>query len=234
MYSKSKKIFKRNYLFIILFTILLLSLYMEKFYLEVGFALKPFIISLFILVFCVIVFDIKLINKLYNYEKIFLIFFSYTIIRGSFSKFKLPYFRLFLGFLIIFTFYYFVSILVYKLDYNILFKILNVVSMVFILVSLTTYFLGDHINNFGLMIDRGMFRLTGTINDPNMFVVYASLLYGISLYYFLKNNTHKFSLLISIIAILLTFSRGGVLGISFLTILVISKFKEIKFTSLLK
>ncbi|ODS09933.1 O-antigen ligase family protein [Vibrio scophthalmi] len=63
-------------------------------------------------------------------------------------------------------------------------------------------------NYLGLLMDRGVPRMTGTIRDPNLFAM-TNMFFLFFSFVFFQRNLAKVLLLISILVLILTFSRGG-------------------------
>ena len=220
----------------LLFFLILLALYFQKFYIEIGFGLKPFMFILGSIILFYILFNFKVVNRIYLYEKFIILFFLYSIIRGCFSVDKINYIRLSLGFVIVFLLYFFVSNIVYNIDKKAIIRIIYYVSIIFILFSLILYFGGDKKNGLGGEMDRGMYRLTGTIIDPNIFALFGTLIYGISLHKVIENKKKKFliSLFLIMICFLFTFSRGGIIGLVFFTVIYFISFTKINLKIIIK
>lgn len=213
---------------------LFLSIYLQKFYIDIGFAFKPFMIVLGLIIYIYLIFNLKIAKKMYLFEKLFLLFFAYSLIRGYFSIDKIKYIRLAVVLIMGCIIYIFASNFIYKLKQITILKIIFYSSILFLLISLGIYVLGDSVDGIGGELDRGIYRLNGTIVDPNFFVLFATLIYGISLYRIrCKERKYYISFFLSIICILLTFSRGGILGIIFFTGLFIMKFKVVSLKSLI-
>lgn len=235
MYNLTKNKVSVNLIFKVLFFLLLTSLYLQKFNIDIGFSLKPFMIVLSIIVFIFMLFKIKIINKCFIYEYFFLTFFVFSVIRGYFSYYKIVYFRLFLGFIIVFLLYVFSSSIIYKLKIRIIFRLIIQSSMVFLFLSLSLYIFGNRFNHFGAELDRGMYRLTGTVVDPNIFVIFLSIILGVSFHYSIEGKKKYYiPLIISLISLLLTFSRGGILGIIFFLIIYYIRYQKLKVNMIFK
>jgi len=99
----------RNIIMKRLLLLLIVSLYLQRFYIDLGFALKPFMLVLFLLGVFFFITKLKLNLKTFNYEVFFLLFWIFSIIRGYFSVYKIEYFRMFLGFIIVLILYIFSS-----------------------------------------------------------------------------------------------------------------------------
>lgn len=218
-----------NLLFILIF-----SIYLMKFNLDIGVSLKPFMLGLVIAFMLYIYNNRAFISKLYNYEKVYIIFIFYAIIRGGFSIDNLNATQLSIGFIIIIVLYLLVSNIIYRLDTVSINSVIFFASLFFQLISLVLFIIGNSENELGGTLDRGMYRLIGTINDPNIFVLYSTLIFGISIHMiFKKEYKYWITFFLSIITILLTYSRGGILGILIFTIMYLKKFKVLNFKTVL-
>lgn len=203
----------------------LLSFYFQNPSVYVGFALKPFMVfSFFVLIFLIIKKNIVIEFK--KIDILFLIFSAYAGFVSFHSVDLISSFRLLLGMILIlivfniFKSYFIVS----KISIEQIEGSFYVASIIFVIVSLSLYYLGIHVLGgnfhanegkfvFGVNIDRGMPRLVGPLIDPNIFSLYCC-----PFYFFLicKKNKKIFDFLalsITVLAIFLSFSRGGIIAI---------------------
>ncbi len=206
--------------------LLTLSTYLHKYFVYLGFAFKPYMAALALVIYTYILFNLKVYIKILFYEKLFLIFLSYSFIRGIFSYDTDMFLRMAINLVIVCILYFSISNLVYRLDKKAVTKILYSSGLIFVVISLMLYVLGNERNQLGGTYEGPIYRLTGTIVDPNIFGIFVSLIYGLSLYgVSLKKKKYYLSLFLSVIAIVLTFSRGTILGILFSTVVFSISFK---------
>lgn len=228
-----------NYSFFLF--LLVLSLYFGRFNLYLGFSLKPFmIVTGMIPVFFIYRFKI---SKLFTFEIlmiVFVLFHSLTALKFNYPSSSIRFIILYL----IIMFYYFVTrwlitnISIEKLE-AIIYKtgIIGVIcSLIYYLMGLLASgfnYRGNNISYYGLLIDRSIPRLTGVAStDPNIFVFYITLF----LFYTLSNlerKRNKIGCFLSLIAIILSFSRGAyisvVIGVIFWFFISKNKMMKIKF-----
>ena len=194
---------------VILSFLLIGSVFYHKFGLYMGFSLKPFMITLAIVFFFCLAQRVKLISKLYLYESLFLVFLLYSTLRGLFSQDLVSFFRLVLGFVIVLSYYWFTSSLTSKLSADKIANILLLSGFFFLLASYLLYFFGS-----GFVMDRGLRRLSGTVTDPNLFVLFVIPILFVSLHCYIVKRELWMGLLfvVSSFAILLSVSRGGIVA----------------------
>ncbi|MBO8157759.1 MAG: O-antigen ligase family protein [Bacillaceae bacterium] len=216
--------------YLVFFTILLSS-----FNIYIGFALKPYMIFAFIY----FVFTIKKLSfhKPLNFELAMILFFTYFSLTSLVAEYKIYSLRLILG-IILFLFVYFIfRSIILKISIEYMEITLARTALIYGLVNLIYYFFGvlavnfDFHGNkeyyFGLLLDRNSPRLTGLYSDPNILIL--SL---IPFLFFLLSNTkskiNKIGLVIILINVLLTLSRGGYIAIAFgiFIYIILSPFKE--------
>lgn len=215
---------------------LLVSLYFQKFYFYVGFAFKPYMVVLALIIVYIVYFrqEQEMISRMYAYEYVFLIFGIYTMWRGYFSEENVLSLRITIVMLIGIALYVFVSSLAYSIDDETMLRIIYVASIIFLLASLILFFSGQGSTEEGGITDLGSYRLTGSIDDPNIFGIFASLIYGISFHKLVcGGKKYLISLLMVIACILLTWSRGALLAVVAFNILYIIKFKGARYKSLI-
>lgn len=193
-----------------LFFLTFFSIFFEIFYIDVGISFKPFM--LFLILDCVY---IAMIRKKFSitiklYELIYGLALLLAIILGYFSSDKISYFRMSLGIVLIISFYWIVIILGNRLNYRNINRTIFYGYMLFYIVSLLMFFFTD----IGGKLDRGLYRLTGTIHDPNIYCIYNLFGTGMALYNFKEKKEKKWLiiLILSLITLGLTMSRGGILG----------------------
>lgn len=207
-------------------TIFLISFFMPRLSLEIGFFLKLFMILslIFLIRYCS-----ELRFKFFAYDFILLILFLYGGFTVIFSQDIVSGFRLFIGSILVFGCYKIASTLFFlkmKVNPNYLINLINHSGLYFITVSLTTYVVGialiyDNLANyesvpvFGVVVDRGIPRMIGLTEDPNIFA-FSCIIFIFSLYF--KSTRlmvrDKLTLTLLFISTLLSVSRGGIITIS--------------------
>lgn len=212
------------YLFLIL-----LSVYFIIFSFKVGFSLKP-IMLVTIPIVILYSFRYKYSNFMFIYEKVFIIFVYYIIVRGLLSKYNMKSLTFIIGLIFMLILYIIVRNIASKLSYDNINSLIIITGFIFIIVSMFLYFIKYP---DAVRLDRGIYRLQGLLPDPNFFALYATPIYGLSLYNFFKKEklTQKGINLvvytISMVSILLSCSRGGLIGVLILTILIIFKYSKL-------
>jgi O-antigen ligase len=224
-----------NYKKIVIF-VTLISFYFGNFNINVGFAIKPFMIICFTLF--IFLFNRFEIHKLNKFELMFIIFYGYFISTGLFAKYSYASLRLIGGILIVFFSYFILRFLLSKISISEIENMLSQIGIVFNILSLLFYFIGivklgfnfsgNGIKLWGVMLDRQFPRLIGILNDPNIFVYFNLIFF----FYYLTNLSSKrnvFGFFLTSVTILLTVSRGAILGvvIGTLTSILISRKREV-------
>ena len=222
MEISKNKIVNFNWIFIVS------SIFMVELGIDVGFVIKPYMIInilVFISIFCIL--KLKLNTCIYRYEVVFLIFYIYSSIRGVFSYNPYMSFRLMIGMAICIALYITVYNIVYLIDIEKVIKGLTLSSIIFILISLILYLLKV---DGSFAMDKGFYRMQGLTSDPNIMCIYITPIYLISLNNLIKYHNKKiwrllFSL--SLICVILSLSRGGMLGIGIASlVIIIGKIKK--------
>lgn len=215
----------------IFLTIYFFTFYAQAYYIDLGFALKPF----FILSFFIFLFLYKEIKiSFHNYEIFLFIFLMFYILTSFVSEDYMSSLRMILGIVMVFSIYILLKYLFSKIDNNPnlnLEKILINSFSFFLIISLILYIMGmSQIDTnywlyneerifFGVIVDRSIPRIIGMTSDPNFFALYCTPMF---FYLYLKNQKSKkefLLLFLTLFAIILTFSRGGIIAI-FLIILI--------------
>lgn len=211
---------KPHYIDTFLF-LLILSLYFGRLNIYVGFSLKPFMI-ITIVTIVLSVYIIK-ISKLYIFEFFMILF----IILHSATALKFNYplssIRFIVLYLIIIIYYFTSRWLVTRVSITKLELIISKTGLVGVICSLIYYIMGlfasgfnyrvSNIHYFGLLIDRSIPRLTGLAStDPNIFVFFITLYFFYTLVYF-EANINKIGWVLSLVAVILSFSRGAYISI---------------------
>ncbi|OOE62350.1 O-antigen ligase family protein [Salinivibrio kushneri] len=208
--------------------IYIFTFFLDSYFLDLGFALKPFMIFTALVV--AINFN-KLKISLCDYEYIMLFFFFFYISTAFVGVDYESSLRLALGIVLLLLTYFTVT---YALNYYS--ARLSVESafyygyLLFIVISLILYFWGLLIVNgdfysynsskiYGVMIDRHIPRMIGVTNDPNFFAFYLT---PFLLYFYSKKDKSVADialLILSLLLLFLSFSRGAMLSVFFVIVL---------------
>ena len=201
--------------------LIMLSLYFGKLNLDIGFSIKPY---MFVLIIGVLLICTQMkFYRLYGFEWMMIFF----VLVHSSSALNLTYqyksLRFILAFLLMLVFYFSIRAVIDRVSVKNLEKAISTAGFIGIFASLTYYTMGiletgmnfarSSTTFYGVLIDRSMPRLTGfASNDPNLYVFFVTL------YFFYTINRLQYKkivlgCLIAAITIILTFSRGGILGI---------------------
>lgn len=225
---------------IVLFELLILSLGFGMINIDVGYALKPYmLIMLLAFVFLLITHNFHT-RKILAYEKSWLLFM--IVCCGSILHFT--YFesnlRYIIGFAAILLYYFTISNLLRLISMKEVEESISKVGIVICIITLIYYcmgvvragfnFHGNGIEYFGLLIDRNSPRLISLIsNDPNITALYMTLFLFIYIKGFSNNFRNKLGTLLTIVIIVLTFSRGAYLALAaaFILRFIFSKGKTI-------
>lgn len=208
------------------------SFFIPNVNLDIGFSLKLFMpMSLLTLL---IFFD-KLRLKLDAFDYIWLSFLVLGCISAAVSTDLLTGFRLSIGALLIVICYLILkSFLVYCAGFRIYFEsVASRLAFAFAVASLFLYALGLYTifpnflsfegdNVFGVIVDRGIPRLTGVVQDPNIFVFVATLLFFFVLTLKNKRLFDYFTLSLITLSIFLSLSRGGIAAIALLIFIMLA------------
>lgn len=206
---------KKVYIKLFLFYIIVLATFFPEFYIELFFAFKPYMFAMVCTAFFLLVYKLKINFKVYSYEGAFAIFIAYMCIRGAISYDIKSAFRMAVGFIIIILFYILVSSLAYALTNRQIINCLLICGSLFLIVSLLIYYDIIYLGIPGKEMDNGgLWRLQGTINDPNIFCMFDMIIIISSLYHlFHKKYLALIPLLLSLVSLQLSYSRGGYLGV---------------------
>lgn len=210
---------KKIHRFIVM--LLMISIYFSRFNFNVGFSIKPYMIIA--LVYCIIFFRSIKFSKITLLEKVIVAFILMYSLTGLRFAYPMEHLRYIILFLIVLIFYFLCRSIWSIYEIKDIEKMISISGFIGSLASLIYYFIGmvnigfnfkgNGIINTGILLDRSMPRLIGTVGtDPNIFVFFLSLYF----FYTLNNlNTklNRFGLCISGITIILTVSRGGFIGI---------------------
>lgn len=215
---------------------LLLGLYFQKFYLYVGFALKPymFVLAAVMVYFATVGRRREVISRLYAYEYAFLLYCVYAMWRGYFAQDNVLALRITIVLIIGLVLYLFASSLAYGMEEETLLAIVYAASIVFFAASLALYFGGQGSTGEGGITDLGSYRLAGSIDDPNIFGIFVSLIYGISFHKAVSGEKkYLASLLLALACILLTWSRGTIFAVVVFNVLYFAVFRRMRVRSVL-
>ena len=204
--------------FILFLLIVLVT--MGKYNIYVGFAIKPYMI------FCLLYLLINLISfRFYEFqlfEIFFFLFFFIYMYSGAFALYSVSSFRVVFGIVLYMFCYLIIKDVISRLKDSIIESAIANAGILFNIVSIILYVIGLKMQNFvlngdgitsvGVLLDRGYPRLIGLLQDPNFFVFYNTLFVA----YFLTNREswkNKFGLMLCLTTTILTFSRGGMVGL---------------------
>lgn len=223
--TKINKLDINNYNKIINILVLIMYFPLEKiFYYPSHYLFIP-ILSIFFL------FRVKINKKeIFRYEIYFFIFFILSTFRSLFSKYTKESITLIIGFIISILYYLYFFYFLEKRKVDCIDRIIRNSTIIFLILN---YLIS--ITSYGKIIDRGLIRTTGVFTDPNLYCLAIIIPIG----YFISNKRNFLENIIfysSIILLLKTFSRGGMIGLFFLLFLVFfqkNKKKSIYLRSLL-
>ncbi len=203
---------------------------------NIGFAVKPFMI-MSVIAFIYYLSDFMnfasnkslTINLFERRFLLFIILFSSTIVL---AEYKLNSLRLIFGFVIVMFSYLMFKYSFKQVSIECITKSVYLVGIIFNITSLLLYlagvvsvnfnFHGNQFTSFGLMLDRNVPRLIGVHSDPNFFVFYNLIFLSIFIY-FKKSKLRFLWIALSMLNVLLTMSRSGIIAVSvMLTIIIIS------------
>lgn len=207
---------------IILLSITFLSFFFQAYYINIGYAFKVY---MFCIPFLYLFYGFgKINNRFYNYE----IFLLLTIISFSFSSLYSydpeSSIRMVVGLLLLCVFYIFYISALKKFNVTDVIFSIFVAGVIFNIISLALYFYGiksvggnfsysTQGAHYGLLVDRGIPRLIGTLKDPNFFIGFNSLFLFISFFNFRYYRISKVLFILSSLTSLFTFSIGGLVAI---------------------
>jgi len=210
-------------------TAILFSFLLGNYNIDLGFALKPFMIVGLFLVLILFADKIQTIQLSY-FDYAFFTLSIYGGITVLFSQDIYAGLRLFVLSQLVLICYVTTSAFFSKLKFSIsdINQSIVITGFLFNFISLSLYFYGLYVVSgdmssymgedvYGLTIDRGLPRMIGLTFDPNFFVMF-----NIVFYFFLafKDRTmfEDITLLLIIISIIFSLSRGGILAIALPTI----------------
>lgn len=208
------------------------SFFAQRMYVDLGFALKGFMIfALF--------YTVANLSKIKLFvipaDKFYLVFIAYATLTVPFSHDLGSGLRYVLGsILILYCSVVFRSLLISpSITNETLDKLVVKAGLAFTITSFVFYIVGlmsfgseylsfEGQERFGVLIDRGVPRLIGIVNDPNIYVFYTLLFLFHGFANFGRGKAEKLLLGLSVSTVFLTFSRGGylaVVGVSFVALI---------------
>lgn len=206
--------------FIVLFFLIIFS---SSIFIDLGFALKGFMILTFFGIFFYIK-NFKLIMSVYDIFYLLLIY--YGSITVLFSADPISGMRLAIGSIILVFYYYFLKYLLFSqlVKSKSIFKPLVIAAFVFTFFSILAYLISLNSISFnilgnnntkliGVIIERGLPRLIGFTQDPNIFVFTVLIPFWYLFCKKQKNNFEKLTLLLISISVIMSLSRGGIISI---------------------
>ncbi len=185
--------------------------------LDIGFRLIPLhIFSVLVFVFLLIVRRLKFVEL--TWIEIFFSSFLLFALFSSLYTFSHDFSLRFIMGVAVVAFCYFVTKSLCLNMTSVMHGAMNVAFSAFILLTLCLYFAGllsaditaEHVDFYGVTIEKGIPRMIGLNNDPNICAL-ASL---IPLFFFLmkKGIIAKFFFFLSLFCVLATLSRGGLIA----------------------
>lgn len=207
----------------ILFCILLFSIGFGNLYIDIGFAVKPYMAVMIFIFITFIAMKKKKIRNLCLMEKNLLTFYIFICLSVIYSFDKDSTIRYILGFSLIMFFYFLIKETLIVLKIKDIEKIISIIGIIISFITIIYYglgiiksgfnFVGNGVRYYGLLLDRGIPRLTSLMSrDPNITSFYMTLFF----FYYLYNNKekrNKVGLILSSLIIILTFSRGAYISI---------------------
>ncbi|GAA0707306.1 O-antigen ligase family protein [Paraclostridium ghonii] len=211
--------------------LIMTSVYFLNFNIDIGFAFKPYMwMSAIGIVFLFFKNRNNLKNlssegikslrhNLLTYEKLYILFFLFAVIRGLFSKFYIDSIKMSVALITVIFLYFVLYSILKKLDIPKIMNLLFISGMIFAVLSLTFFLIGVESAGF---LDRGIYRLTGLVQDPNIFILFITPVYSVTLYKII-NKEYKYIAPFAFILIpmFLSYSRGGLIGIFIVTVLIV-------------
>ncbi len=212
---------------IILF-VFIFSFYLQQYHFDgFNFSLKPFMVVAFLLfmylIWATVYSNEKIIIKAYYYEVVLVVFLIYCFTTLGIAKYASAGIRFVLGMIVYFFIYIIGKLVLQKYSIKQLEQVVKHAGIVFNTVSIILYVIGIYLIDpsisqkqriLGLMFERNTYRLIGTIEDPNFFVLFNSIFF----FYYLtrpKDRMNNLGLILCFITVLLSLSRGGLLAVLF-------------------
>ncbi|NBG89533.1 O-antigen ligase family protein, partial [Isachenkonia alkalipeptolytica] len=195
-------------------------LYFVRFNIDIGFSLKSYMVITFF-GFVLLHKHLKFTN-LFLFEKLMLFFILISSMSALNFRYPGAHLRFIFVYFVILFFYFVVRGLILNVEtekiescieksgyiavwFSIIYFVMGAIALGFV-------FRGNNIDIYGLVIDRNIPRLTGTVHDPNIFVFFITpYFYYVATHLNSKKNIVGF--VVALLCIVLTFSRGGHLGV---------------------
>lgn len=185
---------------------------------DIGFRVVPIYFLLPLVIFTILLLKLYNIKKMQSIEFVFFFFYIFTLTTTLYSFSYEESFRYVMGLSLV-TFTYFIcrSIMLYgPFDIS---KQLRTVGKLFVILSLLNYVIGlftmnvlaEHVDFYGVTIEKGIPRMLGLNNDPNI-CAFANLVF----FYYFMFDYKKYSKIfmgLAFLGILLTLSRGGMISL---------------------
>ncbi len=228
---------------LLLFSVFI-SFFFQSFYIDIGYAIKAFMVLIPLLYFFTSFGKFNI--KFYNHEV--LLFFTIIIFSSSliYSYDYLSSFKMIVGLLILILLFNLLLTSITSFNPSVFFKYIYLSGLFFNIISLLLYFYGIIMVkglfafetqgvHYGLLVDRGIPRLIGTLKDPNFFIAFNSIFLFLSYYNFKESKTAKLLFILSSVTCLSTFSIGGFIAIicGFITMSLQNKKGIFRFLSLI-
>jgi len=206
--------------------LLLFFITLSKYNFSIGFSFKIYMIFLFI-IFCIYFGDFYF-STLYHYEILLILFYFTYCLSGAFSQYPEASIRVILGVVLVLFCYFIMRYILEQASIPSIETAIANVGIIFNSISLLLYIfgfmmtgenaVGGEVTSYGLLIDRDYPRLIGLLDDPNIFIFYNTLFFFFYLTN-LKGFKHSAGFTLCTITNLLTFSRGGIVGLILVVIL---------------
>lgn len=225
--------FRKSNRYLLFLTFILFLFFVNRVHIDIGFRAIPIYLFLPILLALVIYLQGRRIQKLIIIEYAALLFYLFTVLSAQYSEYPASSLRFIFGLcltsLTYFTARYFITRHVELLDQS-LYRagvLLLILSVINYLVGL--YFMNlsyEHVDFFGLTIEKGIPRMIGLSNDPN--VCALSFIFLFFYFLFKPGLINRFLMSICFICIIATMSRGGLFAtvVGLLSIVLIKDFKS--------
>lgn len=223
---------KQKYLALLLLLYVILN-FLGKYNIDIGFALKPYMIALpAILIFG----NIKYLKRTLNFEKLLYLTYGLSVLSFFWSYDKVSSLRYIIGIVLFLLNYTSFKFLLSKISVKQIENILFYAGLLICSVSLILYLIGMYCLDFqfniantrmyGVMVDRATPRLVGLAKDPNIYCVYISVFIFFSLSKIRSSLKYKSLFFLSTLVLFLTFSRGGMLTLATIFLIMLFSKKE--------
>ncbi|WP_063650748.1 O-antigen ligase family protein [Aliivibrio fischeri] len=207
---------------VFILSLLMVSFFFQAFYINVGYAFKLYMM-LVPLMYISNSFG-SICNRIYGYEFFWLLTIISFSLTGLYSYDLDSSLRMVIGLIILMFFYvlYVSALKKYSVDEVINAIIISGIMFNIISISLYIYGIKSVSGNFsyatqgvhyGLLVDRGIPRLIGTLKDPNFFIGFNCLFLFISYFNLKKLKLSKYLFLLTLLSSIFTFSIGGLIAL---------------------